>query len=65
MVKKYRDRGHCWSLFLKACIDHGTLSVYNASENRASTLDLLEMVVKERVSKLGVLEPLQTVGELS
>ena len=62
MVKKYRDRGHCWSLFLKACIDNGTLSVYHSSERRSGALALLEKMVNERVSKLCVLEPVQSSG---
>ncbi|CAI8034252.1 Probable helicase with zinc finger domain [Geodia barretti] len=57
MVKKYGDRGHCWSHFLKACIDNGTLSVYHSSESRSA---LLEKMVNERVSKLYILEPVQS-----
>jgi serine/threonine protein kinase len=61
MVKKYGDRGHCWSLFLKACIDNGTLSVYQGeSESRSGALALLEKMVNERVSKLWILEPVQS-----
>ena len=26
MVKKYGDRGYCWSLFLKACLDNNSIS---------------------------------------
>ena len=62
MVKKYGDRGHCWSLFLKACIDNGTLSVYYSSERRSGSLALLEKMVNERVSKLCILEPVQSSG---
>ena len=32
MVKKYGDRGHCWSRYLKACIDNNSLFVYKPHE---------------------------------
>ena len=53
MVKKYGDRGHCWSLFLKACIDHGTLSVYQGvSDKSSAAVEQLKDIVKQRVSHL-------------
>ena len=27
MVDKYGDRGHCWSLFLKACLDNKSIKI--------------------------------------
>ena len=27
MVKLYGDKGRCWSLYLKSCIEHGTLTI--------------------------------------
>ena len=56
MVKKYGERGHCWSLFLKACIDNGTLSVYCECESSSTTLTLLEGEINKRVSHLRVPE---------
>ena len=52
MVKKYGDRGHCWSLFLKACIDNGTLSVYQKIEDETSKISLLKQHVTQCVSHI-------------
>ena len=60
MVKKYGDRGHCWSLFLKACIDHGTLSVYQGeSDDTPATVKRLKKMVYQRVSHLNLPGPLE------
>ena len=59
MVKKYGERGHCWSLFLKACIDNGTLSVYNQedSDTTNTAMELLKAMVAQRVSEIAELVP--------
>ena len=63
MVRKYRDRGHCWSLFLKACIDNGTLSVYQDCDDRPETLALLKKMTNDRVLHLCVPEPNKAAGK--
>ena len=64
MVKKYRDRGHCWSLFLKACIDNGTLSVYQGeSDDTRTGLERLKRMIHELVSHLHLPPPLEDSSE--
>ena len=41
MVAKYGQRGHCWSLFLKACLENDSLSIHPSLGVRA------EKVVKQ------------------
>ena len=65
MVRKYGDRGHCWSLFLKACIDNGTLSVYQDCDDRPETLALLKKMTNDRVLHLCVPEPNKAAGKSS
>ena len=52
MVKKYGDLGHCWSLFLKSCIDNGTLSVSQTFDDEASKISLLKQRVTQCVSHI-------------
>lgn len=65
MVKKYGDRGHCWSLFLKACLDNGSLSVHCPSRNDDSRLKLLTQRIRQSTSGicLELPEPLQCESE--
>ena len=60
MVKKYGDRGHCWSLFLKACINHETLSVYKGEasdkHNKVAAVEILKKMIYQRVSHLQIPE---------
>ena len=30
MVKKYGDRGRCWSHYLRACLDHNTVLLHDS-----------------------------------
>ena len=48
MVKKYGDRGHCWSLFLKACLDNNSIS-YECGQD---DFKLLRDQVYRRISHL-------------
>ena len=65
MVKKYGDRGHCWSLFLKACIDHGTLSVYQKESGGSSAdIERLKGMIDQRVSHLHLPPPVEESSEL-
>ena len=55
MVNKYRDRGHCWSLFLKACIENGTLSVYpGVSGDTRAAIESLKKMIDQRVFHLQI-----------
>ena len=64
MVKKYGDRGHCWSLFLKTCIDNGTLSVYQGeSDDTRTGLERLKRMTHEMVSHLNLPPPLEDSSE--
>ncbi|CAI8006163.1 eIF-2-alpha kinase GCN2 [Geodia barretti] len=64
MVKKYGERGHCWSLFLKACIDNGTLSVYQGeSDDTRTGLERLKRMIHELVSHLHLPPPLEDSNE--
>ena len=44
MVAKYGQRGHCWSLFLKACLENDSLSIHPSLGVRA---DRAGKVVKQ------------------
>ena len=63
MVKKYGDRGHCWSLFLKACLDNK--SVYCPYGWDDFKMKLLTNQVKRRISLLDLttFEMLQSASE--
>ena len=50
MVKKYGDRGYCWSLFLKACLDNNSISC--AFDWDDSKIKLLTEQVHQRISHL-------------
>jgi serine/threonine protein kinase len=60
MVKKYGPRGHCWSQFLKACIDNGTLSLYQIADTKP--LALLKEMVNQTVQHLEPLPVPEQVG---
>ena len=60
MVEKYGDRGHCWSLFLKMCIDNNSLSVHHSC--RDTSLAMLTKVINQSVSHLNLM-PLQISSE--
>ena len=53
MVEKYGDRGHCWSLFLKMCLDNNSLSVSRSC--RDTSLDLLMQCINQSVSHLNLM----------
>ena len=59
MVKKYGDRGHCWSLFLKACIDNNTLIICQPSDKKY--VPMLTQLVNQTVSHL-LPVPLQDIS---
>ena len=63
MVRKYGDRGHCWSLFLKACLDNKTVHCPCGWDD--SKINLLTNQVKRRVSLLDLttFELLQSASE--
>ena len=63
MVEKYGDRGHCWSLFLKACLDNKSLSVPHSC--RETSLEPLTKLVNQSVSHLNLMmfEPLRISSE--
>lgn len=65
MVEKYGDRGHCWSLFLKACLDNNSLSVHCPSGRENSKMKLLTERVNQSISGLNLklLEPLECASE--
>lgn len=65
MVKKYGDRGHCWSLFLKACLDNNSISVHCPSSNNDSRLKLLTDRIHQSISGmcLELPEPLPCESE--
>ena len=44
MVAKYGQRGHCWSLFLKACLENDSLSIH---PSLGVTPDRAEKAVKQ------------------
>ena len=63
MVKKYGDRGHCWSLFIKACLDNKSITCSSGWND--SKIKLLTNQVDQRVSYLHLttFEPLQSTSE--
>lgn len=46
MVKRYGQKGHCWSTFLKRCMDHGTLEFVN-EEQRGEYTERLQQFIQE------------------
>ena len=49
MVRKYGDRGKCWSHYLKACLDHDTIKLHDSQLSP----ELLREMVKERIVEYG------------
>ena len=49
MVRKYGDRGKCWSHYLKACLDHDTVQLHDSQ----LSLELLRRMLEERIVERG------------
>ena len=65
MVAKYGDRGHCWSLFLKACLENNSISVHQSVRVTQSTeqeLAKLAEQVNHSLSNLSL--PKQSLREI-
>ena len=62
MVRKYGDRGYCWSLFLKACLDNKSVHCPFGWDD--SKMKLLTNQVDRRISHLHLVssEPLQSAS---
>ena len=44
MVDKYGDRGHCWSLFLKACLDNNSIKIHSSLIDKVNPKSELRML---------------------
>ena len=45
MIRKYGEKGKCWSQYLKTCLDHSSVSIH-------SSLDVSKLEEKECLEKL-------------
>jgi len=53
MVKKYKEKGKCWSNYLKFCLDHGTLTIHNSLQvpevEKKSCIQKLKKLVEKQL----------------
>ena len=54
MIKQYGDKGRCWSLYLKSCIEHGTLTIPSLVE---ADKNVTETFVAELAANVGATLP--------
>lgn len=54
MVKLYGDKGRCWSLYLKICLEHGTLKIPQSVEPNQR---IAQRFIKELATQLGATLP--------
>ena len=45
MVKKYGEKGRCWSHYLKACLDHNTVNCVAVQNEPSSVLQRIKEAV--------------------
>ena len=54
MIRKYGEKGKCWSQYLKSCLDHGTLSIHSSlrlsSTEQQACIEKLKKLVEERLA---------------
>ena len=52
MIRKYGEKGKCWSQYLKACLDHDSLSIHSSLKvSKKTCLEKLQNLVEEQLSR--------------
>ena len=54
MIRKYGEKGKCWSQYLKTCLDHGTLSIHSSlglsSAEQQACIEKLKRLVERQLA---------------
>ena len=54
MIRKYGEKGKCWSQYLKTCLDHDTLSIHSSlglsNTEQQACIEKLKRLVEERLA---------------